>query len=302
MSLPIPPKFEVAMLGGGTLIGTAHARMAIERLRRRQPLLPLMMLGTGVEDPGWEAAYSATVAEELGRWRPLFDAFVGGVAVRGPRSARLLADIGIEAAVVGDPALLLGEPMLPAPLDDAPTLAVNVGVARHIYGGRPEQVLEQVAGAVRMAQQRGWRVRVLPVWPEDVGYSQALCDRLGPRATLVSDAPDLDVLLPELARADAIVGMKLHSIVLAAAVGTPGIMIAYHPKCIDFQESIGRQDATIRTDQLGDGALLTVTERLLAEHETIAEQTKSAVACLRARLRAHTTTVDQLLSPDRRSS
>jgi polysaccharide pyruvyl transferase WcaK-like protein len=295
-SLPLPIHFRALMLGGGTLIGTEPSRRALELLHRADPDVPLIMFGTGVEDPTWEAPYAGELAAELRRWPALLREFSGGIAVRGPRSAALLAEVGIEAEVVGDPALLLGD-RLPRPARvGEPVLAVNVGLARHIYGGKPARVLDRIAAAAAIAIQQGWAVHVLPVWPPDVEYSQALADRLGPRARMFADTIDVGQLLGRLAAADAIIGMKLHSVVLAAAVGTPGLMVAYHPKCIDFHESIGRAAATLRTDELDDDRLLRATERLLADHAPAAVEVSRAVAVMRLRLQARALSITELIA------
>jgi hypothetical protein len=280
-------QLTTAMIGGGTLIGTAYIRLALEQLLDCCPSLPLIMLGTGVEDPAWDADYASEVGSELRRWKPLLDRCVAGAAVRGPRSAEILADLGIESEVVGDPALLLGEALLRPEPSEIPTVVMNVGVARHIFGARPDDVLRSFADAATIAIERGRSVRVVPVWPRDIEYSAALVARVGQGCVLVPEAIEIGALLRELAAADAIVGMKLHSVVLAAAVGTPGVMVAYHPKCLDFHASVGRLDSTIRTDQLEDGSLSELTDRLLSEHAHEASALVERVRALRESLRAH---------------
>jgi glycosyltransferase involved in cell wall biosynthesis len=289
--LPRAPRFGAVMLGGGTLIGTERTRQALELLHHAAPDVPLAMLGTGVEDPAWEAPYARDIALELPRWRGLLREFKGGLGVRGPRSMSILADIGVEAHVVGDPALLVGETSTRPSRGGTPVLAINIGLARHIYGGRPTEVLDRLTDAGNMAIEQGWIVHVLPVWRRDVGYSQALVERLGPRAHLFTDTIDVEPLLTRLAVADAIIGMKLHSVVLAAAVGTPGLMVAYHPKCVDFQESIGRDAAIVRTDELRDDRFLQAAEQLLADHAQSAIDVARAVSDLRTRLRSQAASI-----------
>jgi hypothetical protein len=287
MPLVGPHHVTAAMLGGGTLVGTAYIRDPLEHLLAHRPSRPLVMLGTGVEDPDWDADYATEVPAELERWKPLLARAAGGVAVRGPRSVEILADLGIESEVVGDPALLLGEALTRPRPSGTPTLAVNVGIARHIYGARPGLVLDAFADAAKLAVERGWKVRVVPVWPQDLEYSAALVARVGSGAALVPGAMELGPLLQELAAADAIVGLKLHSLVLGAAVGTPGVIVAYHPKCLDFHASVGRLDASLRTDQLATGSLTDLTDRLLSEHTEDARALAERVFGLRRSLRAH---------------
>lgn len=69
-------------------------------------------IGVGVEDPVFGGRNSGSGNGELKRWAPILSKF-RTVSVRGPRSAELLADIGLDVEVSGDPALLLPGPTSP---------------------------------------------------------------------------------------------------------------------------------------------------------------------------------------------
>ena len=99
-------RHELAILGGGTLIGANlpdgsnpfRDRFAQIRARADRAIT----FGTGV------GALSANESENkwLLEWKPLLES-CSYVSVRGPESVRSLASIGIHAEMIGDPACAL---------------------------------------------------------------------------------------------------------------------------------------------------------------------------------------------------
>ena len=83
-----------------------------------------------------------------------------------------------------------------------------------------------------------------------------------------------------------LVGQRLHSVVLAAAVAVPAVAVDYRPKCRDFQLSIGRQDWTVSTLDITTSGML---DRVMALHEQRAyhaERIEVEVARAKVALRA----------------
>lgn len=277
--------FDAGMLGGGTLIGWRAYREALERLVARCGDLPLFMLGTGVLDPRFDyGPGSPDLADELPRWAETLRRF-HRIAVRGPRSRELLEDLGLEAYVVGDTALLLA--------DDEPTdrveeglLGLNVGIARSIWGNDPEGVLDEVVLFAREMVLRGWRIRLVPVWPRDLPYVEEAAQRIGPAAEILRGYLDLETALAALRRCHVFVGLKLHSVVLASAVYVPSIMLDYQPKCTEFQASVGREEYTVRTDRVSAPELVEKVEELAKGSGRHRQLLAARVGPLRDRLRA----------------
>lgn len=277
------PLFRGAALGGGTLIGTAAARQALELMLERAPDLPLVMLGPGVEDPEWDAPYAPALADELRRWVPLLERFEE-VTVRGPRSAAILAGLGIEAAVVGDPALLLGHDVRRAP-PVVPRLGLNVGVARHVFGGDLRATVDALVHLGRRHTATGGDVRVLPVWPADEPLSRFCAEQIGPRASVFTCYRSLEGFLAEAAACSVLVGLKLHAVILAHAVGTPSAMVAYHPKGLDHQAAVA-SPWTARTDTVTPGGLEELVGALLDGQDAEAARLAAVVTDLRGGLDA----------------
>jgi polysaccharide pyruvyl transferase WcaK-like protein len=285
-------------LGGGTLIGRHAYREALERLSAVAPDAPAVMLGTGVEDPAFHGAAEEEMRAELRRWAGPLARFAS-VDVRGPRSSELLAEVGVESTVVGDPALLLGDEELHDP-PDARVLGVNLSVSMEIWGARPDALLDSVATALDELGDAGWRLRFVPLWPADVESATALQRRLRHPLEVVERFLSLPDLLAALRTCRAFVGQKLHAVILAAAVHVPAVMLEYHPKCRDFQRSVDRERWTLRTDAATSDALLELVTEIEADLQSQRRQLFDAVTDLRGRLRASAQRSLAALPPDLR--
>lgn len=265
--------FGAVCLGGGTLIFNGHFRETLAALLSAAPGAPRTMLSVGVEDPSYALGRRAGVAAEPGLWAPILRQFPT-VRVRGPRSAEALAELGIEAQVVGDPALALE---LPAGVADPYTgdggrssssdrpavVGINVGITDDLWGQDEEGLLAQVRDLARLLLARGVEVRLISTTVEDVAPLERLAAQVP--GVLPPPACELDDVMRALAACDVLVGEKLHALVLAARVGVPGVAMEYRPKCRDFQQSVGRERYTVRTDELTAGGLLELVDEVLAD-------------------------------------
>ena len=272
------------LVGGGTVVGRPQWRERLQ-LGVRAQAGPVAFTGVGIEDPEFEGARQHADAGELARWAEL----LGGAAhlsVRGPRSAELLRDIGIEAPVVSDPALLLGP--------DAPTadrvrpklLGVNVADPEDQYAGTGSRVLDAATEALRDLQRSGWSVRLLAFDRKDLELARALGRALDGRAEVVAGHADVDGLLGAIAECDVLVGQRLHGVVFAAAMGVPALAIDYRPKCRDFQLSIGRGEWTVSTLEITAGRLRDAVVELHEGRAEHARQIEAEVAAAKQKLRA----------------
>jgi polysaccharide pyruvyl transferase WcaK-like protein len=285
------------LLGGGTLIGWPLFRHPLERMCA-EGSTPLFMLGTGVEDPGYRVRKPThaqalrqewggdddSVERELARWADLLS-HADAVRVRGPRSAATLESFGISAEVTGDPALLLADDA-PSSVPAEKVLGLNIGVADGVWGDRPEEIFAAVVDVGRAFSDRGWRIRFVPTWFGDVPTMRAAAREIGEAATVFEDFRELESLREALRTCRVFAGEKLHSIVLAATVATPALALAYHPKCQDFQESLDRQEYSVRTDRLDVSDLVDRLDELERGQEQHRAAIHGAVMFRRRRLEA----------------
>ena len=98
----------------------------------------------------------------------------------------------------------------------------------------------------------------------DTAIHEELLSRMRHRegAELIELVPDLDQAVNILASARLVVGMRLHSIVLATALGTPWVSIDYDPKVRGFAEYAGEGRFSLEVGE--------VTSPRLSELETVA--------------------------------
>ena len=277
------------LLGGGTVVGRREWRQRLERLLTSAGDVPAVAIGAGVEDPAFVGTRSYTSADELRQWAGLLRGF-SAVTVRGPRSAELLADVGLDVVVVGDPALAIepdgGRPLTPSP----GIVGVNVALPEDVHGGDKQAVVQVVTGAVARLVEAGHEVRLLPMHPDDVAASRALVaalpesDRARVRLVPVPRAPHDMVRL--LGECEVVVGQRLHTVVLAAAAGVPALAVSYRPKCRDFMLSLERPQWALPSSGLQPQAVADAVSELVADRAEQAAHLAQRVGELRRRLRA----------------
>ncbi|MBB4684449.1 polysaccharide pyruvyl transferase family protein [Amycolatopsis jiangsuensis] len=271
---------RAVLVGGGTVVGRRNWRLLLTAtglvLARRRPW---HLIGIGVEDPAFQGRNSFSGGGELGRWPRLLERFER-VTVRGPRSAALLADAGVPAEVVGDPALL-HEAAAVTPRDRL--LGLNLGFGDDLWGHDHERVVDAVADLVRGAAADGWRARFLVINPKDEPLARAALHRSGVdgeiRTTLT--VPDY---LAAVGDCTVLVAERLHALVLGAVAAVPLVGLEYQPKCADFLASIGADDASVRTDVVTAGRLRGHVDALAGERDAQSQRVRGRVEDLRGRL------------------
>jgi polysaccharide pyruvyl transferase WcaK-like protein len=274
--------YHAMLLGGGTLIGRSGWRPEVESVLAADPQIPMFMLGVGVEDPQFEYSAALTSHEELARWRPLLQKF-RAVTVRGPRSRTLLNDIGVDAKVVGDPALLLAQPE-PRRAYRMRHLGMNVATIDAIWGGQPTRPREVLTTVARRLRNAGWQIQMLVFHPDDMKAARALAAAVGDGIDITAEYRHADRMLTALSQCHLVVAQRLHAAVLASALAVPAIMLEYRPKCRDFMASIDRDDLVLRTDEIDADALCDRLLSVAAQRDGHAAHVADAVIELQARL------------------
>lgn len=275
------PVFRAGLLGGGTVVGWSGYRARIERLLRHAPDARMYALGVGVLEPEHRYGVNGDVRAELRRWAEPLSRFER-VTVRGERSRELLAGIGVDAAVVGDTALLLADEV-PHDGVEQGLLGLNVGVAATPWDDE-RRVLRELAAFAADARARGWRIRLVSVWPKDDAVTAEVARSAG-GAEVVQGWRDLDRTLAALRECQVFVGVKLHSVVLASGAHVPSVMVEYQPKCREFQDSIGRGDWSLPAERATAGEIGALVDELASGWSEHRERLGRAVAELRGRLR-----------------
>ena len=94
--------------------------------------------------------------------------------------------------------------------------------------------------------------------------------------------------------ADLVIGLRLHSLVLAATAGIPTATVDYDPKVRGFMEMVGAQEYVCRPeDRLS--ALTDAAHRALDERDQVREQLKDSVEFMRRGIMGEAARVSRLL-------
>jgi polysaccharide pyruvyl transferase WcaK-like protein len=276
------------ILGGGTVVGRRPWRRCVKR-GTRFTNKGSYAIGVGVEDPVVIPLLGGGGKDELKRWKPLLSEFQI-VSVRGPRSAELLADIGLDVQVSGDPALLLPRPDV-APEDGL--IGVNVGFGDGVIWGHDRAALaEEVSIAIKQLSSQGHRFVGILMNSKDKRWTGMALKDVAADIVFPEDAA---AAAREMARCSATIVSRLHAGILASLSDTPVISLGYQTKCRDFALSIDNAEYVIRTDQLSAAAVVDMVGSALADAPNIRSKTRAGVTRLRQRLQSEYGTVREQL-------
>ena len=247
----IMKKTALYLSGGGSLIQDATSSRSlwyylnsIRSAKRRGN--KVMMFGCGI----------GPVSRESNRKRAsrIIGRYVDRITLRDPASLQELEELGVKGVpvqVTADMAFLL-KPASPGRVE---SICAAQGIrpedrllilAPRPWGEGEAQVRSFAAAAVHGAQTHGLRPVLLAMEP---GKDRELCRsvaRLAAEAGVdcpVLDAPeDAGTTVGLIRRAEAVLGMRLHALIFAAAQGRPFAGVSYDPKVRGFVEYIGQGD------------------------------------------------------------
>lgn len=155
-----------------------------------------------------------------------------GVWLRDPQSAAMLASLGFKnAEVAADTAILLSPvPPLPrSPTSSHPrTLGLCISTQRQVAD---LDGLKRMVAAVRAS---GARVVGIPMNPKT---DRALMEGLGVEC-IAGSTPE--AVMKAASQCDVVLSSRLHLLILAANVGTPGLGIARGSKLANWLSNFGR--------------------------------------------------------------
>ncbi|WNC16563.1 polysaccharide pyruvyl transferase CsaB [Brevibacillus brevis] len=210
------------------------------------------------------------------------------ITVRDYESGEDFKSCGVKKApihITADPALTIsaddisderGKELLHGLFDDPakPLVAISV------RDWKQEQHFKKViAKAADWFLARGWNVLFLPMhFPSDLSPSRDIMEKMEASGARLLDAPvTFHDIMAVLKQCDYVVGMRLHSLILACMLRTPFIGISYDPKIDRFVERAGMPNAGHIT-RLDEAALLELLsdrlDRLEQEVDVVTEHSR----------------------------
>jgi polysaccharide pyruvyl transferase CsaB len=233
--LPAILRCDLLLSGGGSLlqdVTSAHgifyylAVVRIAQLLGRKTMFIAQGIGPLIRDRS--RRLTASVANRL-----------DAITVRDTESAQLLRAIGVSKEVVlsADPALLLMPPknlVQHGILLSVRPWSNQAGLATVVADALSLSRLAQLVTALNMYGE-GDRIaaqqilRKLPSANHSTPYDNVL--------------QNFREMFVSVAEAEMVVGMRLHSLIFAAACGVPSVALSYDPKVDAFMAQSGQQDA-----------------------------------------------------------
>jgi polysaccharide pyruvyl transferase WcaK-like protein len=226
---------KVSIIGGGTLLDTSWDIRSSKIHQLLDQGATNVFWGTGVWASGVPSAKTVGILRR--------SKFVG---VRGPRSKKKLEALGFaNAQIIGDPALFVTDPVKYNP--DSKLVAINVGNAEgRLLSGTEDLVVSEINKVVEHVTTQGFEVVLFPMIPSDMKYIEQVREPV----KIVQTKTWQDVIRV-IRGARCVIGMKLHSCVLAAAAGIPFVSMGYRDKCYDFASSLGLDDFVVTIEETG---------------------------------------------------
>lgn len=273
---------KTAFLAGGTLINSSsgyyHSTREVLMFSDKY-----FVFGTGVRAPYfWEDYYDPKYTNNIKLWLDIADKFQY-IGVRGPLSYQILKSYGFnEVEIIGDPVLSLA---LNKKTEATPNaIGLNIGSSNNQIWGRDESKLVQpYVQLAKILKEKGWKVKWYVVCPADLEITNECAKKSNTSQCVENHYHNYGLFLESAKKLSVFVGMKLHSVILATCCYIPSIMIEYRPKCLDYMQSINREEYNIRCDKINVDTLVGFVEELSIENCTQSENIFQAVNELKSR-------------------
>jgi len=164
-----------------------------------------------------------------------------------------------------------------------------------------ERGVRAMAAAVDQLAARGAKVAFLPLGGADDAEASTTVIRACSSAPVLLPAFELEKAAHVIARAQALIGMRLHALIIAARLEVPFLAIPYDPKVSSLcSELAWPLPALWEPNKRGSGSDLenvrTLVDRLWDERESLRVQLASQVDKMRALAQRNFDVVDELLT------
>jgi polysaccharide pyruvyl transferase WcaK-like protein len=241
-------------LGGGTLIGQKDKMLALERALNSG--LVGFSYGTGVADPIFEAEKQKNFPREF---RGYFDTLrrLSLISVRDQRSKDILIENGFEHEiyVIGDPVLSMSFPMN-VQLACRGSIGINLGISKVGQWGNLHNTSEILIEVARELLRKKYEIKIFPMSWIEYEMAHEVATKLGKGVHVEERYLDPEAVLISLSQQDIVIGVKLHTAIMAHTANVPAIMLAYEPKCISYMQSMDMDEFTIRADLISADLIL----------------------------------------------
>lgn len=246
---------DLIIIGGGTVVGTPFTR------RHAFVVLLAKMMGKTVYVIAGAGYDRAIEGEASRRYLNLVD----GVVVRDIESKDHLSSMGFTGPVdvAPDPGFVAEEDNINRSRIDDPYILVSVRSTPDSLGKVDLEGL--VSGLDTLNRQIDHSIIFLPFHRSDgadIEFSAHVVDQMETDAQVYDDEYSISEAESIIGNADAVVAMRLHSMILSTSQRTPFTPISYAPKCDKFLRRIGVSEPLKHNSIDGDELASSIVKNL----------------------------------------
>jgi polysaccharide pyruvyl transferase CsaB len=227
---------------------------------------------------------------------------VSAATVRDERSRALLASLvpNVPVERTADPVFALDPPVEPLDLRaeglDGPSPLAIVSVRRWQH---KEATVAAVAAIIdRLAEEHGVQVAFLPLGgPPDAEVSTAIIRRAKSTPVLLPEYP-LAQAAQVIGRAQLVIGMRLHALIIAARLGVPFAAIPYDPKVTSLLSDLSYPLAPLFTpgEKISNATLLLRADEAWLKRDELAAHLRAVMPETRRRAERNFDVLDELVT------
>lgn len=130
-----------------------------------------------------------------------------------------------------------------------------------------ERFFQEIAESCDAMTQEGWQVVFVPFhYPEDSDAGRKIAELMAQDAVVLSANYTPQETMAILKNADLIMGMRLHSLIMGAALLKPMVALSYDPKVTSFMQLLRQPDCFV-VDSMEAGQLVQSMQRLCQRTE-----------------------------------
>lgn len=223
---------DIFILGGGSLIQDVTGKRSLsyylgQIIMARFACRPVFLYAQGIGPVS--AANKRRTGFVLRRCRM--------ITVRDEESAELLREMRVpekKIAVTADPVLAFQVQELPPPFPSGPRLAFCL----RPWPGLDTEIFARTADHFA---KLGWNIIFLPFQePRDRELVKEVAARMTQSSYIPPENFSPQTMLASIDEMDAVVGMRLHALIMAASVAVPFVGLCYDPKVESFSKQAGQ--------------------------------------------------------------
>lgn len=264
--------------GGGLLKDYGDDSSSLEAWLRLLRLAQMLNVRTALGAVGVESIRYEDSKKTLRRILDRVDLAM----VRDNHSKEVLLDIGVKnrIRITSDPAVLLADPK-PRESDDLLVLPRIMICVRHWFSKGNyvedpevnENLIRSLAAAAdHLVEHHSAQIDFVPFRTTSYDDDRVVANQVishmkcTKNVDVCPSTPGVDDFIDMLDRTSLVIGMRLHSLILATGVGLPVIGLEYMPKVRAYMQSLNQGDYSLRLQEVTSDRLIGLVEDTVEQY------------------------------------